>query len=519
VQIIGWYTKELICHFLPPLVVVRARLRREREKRERTHRLTFLSHTQQHMASFTSSRGVATAAATHNSFVALARRGALACVVYVSEGRRVDVIDAIASVAKKTDDDDDDDDDGKRRQRRRANAQSFGMMAKPPRTTREKKVSFGGIQHVEKREEGNNRRVRLVKTFVDEPYNRTGFTFAVRTDDFDDDVEEKIEEADDNNRWRRNNRSNTASTSSKISRLISDKVTEVAQSACTEIGSFQKHSATHPRVGIVDHVSVHPIGACEMEVATEAARAVGRRLGGELGLNSYMYGYATMENSSKNSGDKSTGMRELAEIRRKLGYFSANGEGETWIGASDVYDRMQKWEAKPDFGTGEKVDVEEKGVCCIGAVPFVVNYNVPMTCELSDESQEKLALDLGKQIAKRISQRNEIDGLPNVQSMALMRTTPSTKTKEDGLSSSSSSCSSTLRVDIEIACNLLDEISSTTREQVQKRIEALMPQLMVENAMNGAKLNGAACQIGKGYVTNLQPQDFLDAVSRPRTRS
>ena len=476
------------------------------------------------MASSSSRAALTAAAAATTSSFALARRGALACVVYVSEGRRVDVIDAIASVAKTDDDyDDDDDDDGKRRQRRRfANAQSFGMMAKPPRTkTRGKKVSFGGIQHVEKREEGNNRRVRLVKTFVDEPYNRTGFTFAVRTDDFDD--EEKIEEADDDNRWRRrnNHRSNTASTSSKIlSRLISDKVTEVAQSACTEIGSFQKHSATHPRVGIVDHVSVHPIGACEMEVATEAARAVGRRLGGELGLNSYMYGYATMENSSKNSGDKSTGMRELAEIRRKLGYFSANGEGETWIGASDVYDRMQKWDAKPDFGTGEKVDVEEKGVCCIGAVPFVVNYNVPMTCELSDESQEKLALDLGKQIAKRISQRNEIDGLPNVQSMALMRTTPSMKTKEDGLSSSSSSsCSSTLRVDIEIACNLLDEISSTTREQVQKRIEALMPQLMVENAMNGAKLNGAACQIGKGYVTNLQPQDFLDAVSRPRTRS
>ena len=415
-------------------------------------------------------------------------RGALACVVYVSEGRRVDVLDAIKSVTK----------EGKRRR-----ARETSKPPTPPQTHKNTLV-------FEKREEGKEddeeeRTVRLVKTFVDEPYNRTGFTFAVRTD-FDDDVEEKIE-AD---RWRRNRRD--ASTS-MISRLISDKVTEVAQSACTEIGSFQKHSATHPRVGIVDHVSVHPIGACEMEAATEAARAVGRRLGGELGLNSYMYGYATMENSSKNS-DKSTGMRELAEIRRKLGYFSANGEGETWIGASDVYDRMQKWEAKPDFGTGEKVDVEEKGVCCIGAVPFVVNYNVPMTCELSDESQEKLALDLGKQIAKRVSQRNEIDGLPNVQSMALMRTTPSTKTKEDGLSSS---CSSTLRVEIEIACNLLDEISSTTREQVQKRIEALMPQLMVENAMNGAKLNGAACQIGKGYVTNLQPQDFLGAVSHPRS--
>ena len=36
-----------------------------------------------------------------------------------------------------------------------------------------KKVSFGGIQHVEKKK-GNNRRVRLVKTFVDEPYNQPG---------------------------------------------------------------------------------------------------------------------------------------------------------------------------------------------------------------------------------------------------------------------------------------------------------------------------------------------------------
>ena len=35
----------------------------------------------------------------------------------------------------------------------------------------------------------NNNAVKLVKTFIDEPYNRTGFTFAVRTDDdFDDAV-------------------------------------------------------------------------------------------------------------------------------------------------------------------------------------------------------------------------------------------------------------------------------------------------------------------------------------------
>jgi glutamate formiminotransferase len=370
-------------------------------------------------------------------------------------------------------------------------------------------------------DEEENEEVKLVKTFVDAPYNRTGFTFAVRTDVVEDDDVETMR------------RGTTTSTSSArnyarakrndvVSRLVANKVHEVAQSAFLEIGSFRKHSATHPRLGIVDHVSVHPIGTCDMDQAKAAARAVGRRFGGELGVNTYMYGYATMNenvgantnnrNNSDNdntttSGNGSNSRRELAEIRRKLGYFSANGEGETWVGASDVYYRMQKWEEKPDFGTGEKSDVEEKGVCCVGAVPFVVNYNVPMVCELSDWSQEKLVLDLGKQIAKRVSQRNEIDGLPNVQSMALMRTT--TNENEDALSSGNKN----MTMEIEIACNLLDETSSTTREQVQKKIEELMPELLVENASRGVKLNGVACQIGKGYVTNLQPQDFLDAVS------
>ena len=415
------------------------------------------------------------------SSVSIAARGALACVVYVSEGRRLDVVKAIESVAM--------------------------------RTTRKSHLR-------EKNEEGEE--VKLVKTFVDAPYNRTGFTFAVRTDGVEDDVDDET--------MRRGTTTSSSSTTANarakrndvVSRLVANKVHEVAQSAFLEIGSFRKHSATHPRLGIVDHVSVHPIGTCDMDQAKAAARAVGRRFGGELGVNSYMYGYATMNenvgantnnrNNSDNdnttsSSNGSNSRRELAEIRRKLGYFSANGEGETWVGASDVYYRMQKWEEKPDFGTGEKNDVEEKGVCCVGAVPFVVNYNVPMVCELSDWSQEKLVLDLGKQIAKRVSQRNESDGLPNVQSMALMRTT--TNEKEDA----SSSGNKNMTMEIEIACNLLDETSSTTREQVQKKIEELMPELLVENASRGVKLNGVACQIGKGYVTNLQPQDFLDAVS------
>ncbi|CAL6275667.1 unnamed protein product [Bathycoccus prasinos] len=427
---------------------------------------------------------VAASSSSSSSSLAAARtgaaRGALACVVYVSEGRRMDVLKAIESVALSK------------------------RITKPNEMTKTKRDDDD--------ETYNNNAVKLVKTFIDEPYNRTGFTFAVRTDD---DFDDAVNGGDNNTFVVLDGKANNEQRKKKVSRLIANKVHEVATSAFMEIGSFKKHSATHPRLGIVDHVSVHPIGTCDMDVAKEAARAVGRRFGDELGVNAYMYGHATMvkggdggiggEASAKSGREKDTesnrGRRELAEIRRKLGYFSANGENETWVGASDVYNRMQKWEVKPDFGSSEKSDVEEKGVCCVGAVPFVVNYNVPMICELSDESQAKLALDLGKQIAKRVSQRNESDGLPNVQSMALMRTTTTSPSLRNN------------KLKIEIACNLLDETSSTTRTQLQKKIEELMPELLVENVLRGVKLNGASCQIGRGYVTNLQPQDFLDAVS------
>ena len=86
-----------------------------------------------------------------------AARGALACVVYVSEGRRMDVLKAIESVAL-----------------------SKRITTKP----NEMKTKRDDDD-----ETYNNNAVKLVKTFIDEPYNRTGFTFAVRTDDdFDDAV-------------------------------------------------------------------------------------------------------------------------------------------------------------------------------------------------------------------------------------------------------------------------------------------------------------------------------------------
>jgi glutamate formiminotransferase len=116
----------------------------------------------------------------------------------------------------------------------------------------------------------NNNAVKLVKTFIDEPYNRTGFTFAVRTDD---DFDDAVNGGDNSALVVLDGKAKNERRKKKVSRLIANRVHEVATSAFMEIGSFKKHSATHPRLGIVDHVSVHPIGTCDMDAAKEAARA------------------------------------------------------------------------------------------------------------------------------------------------------------------------------------------------------------------------------------------------------
>lgn len=81
--------------------------------------------------------------------------------------------------------------------------------------------------------------------------------------------------------------------------------------ACKALASIvlTAHTAQHPRLGVLDHVSVHPLGSeASLPLAAQAATAIGQQLSqAPLQLPVYYYGAAHPEK------------RRLADIRRSLG--------------------------------------------------------------------------------------------------------------------------------------------------------------------------------------------------------
>lgn len=77
---------------------------------------------------------------------------------------------------------------------------------------------------------------------------------------------------------------------------------EVSRRAVRAIDLLE-HEATHPRIGVVDHVSVHPLGGeGSQEIAQKAGLAIATALGKDVGLPVLLY------------GDLNNG-RRLAEVR------------------------------------------------------------------------------------------------------------------------------------------------------------------------------------------------------------
>lgn len=119
--------------------------------------------------------------------------------------------------------------------------------------------------------------VGLIREFRDPTYHRTGFTIG-----------------------------------GKCPQSVAKASVEVSRRALRAI-DLRMHEASHPRIGVVDHVSVHPLGEGGQQLAQEAGEAIGRALGQEEGLPVLLYG-------DLNGG------RSLAEVRVELclgGMFSA----------------------------------------------------------------------------------------------------------------------------------------------------------------------------------------------------
>jgi len=274
------------------------------------------------------------------------------------------------------------------------------------------------------------RPVALVNVFRDTAYNRTGFTFAGA------DVDEI-----------------------RVSAL------EVAEASLKEV-DMRTHDASHPRVGVVDHVSCHSLTGGRRDAA-ELARGIGSGLG-DFGVPVKLYGDAARDAVT------------LDEIRRQSGYFSGAKDG-AWAGKLSA-------ESKLVFDYGPDVIPEETGFAMVGAVPWVCNYNVPLIFSgiegVDSETLSKEALAFGRVVARRVSGRG--GGLPMVQSMALPH-----------------------GAKVEVACNLLDIAISSTQD-VQDAIAAVVNSLDVVKYLGA----GATVTVEGGYVTNQSIESIVNAVRR-----
>ena len=342
------------------------------------------------------------------------------------------------------------------------------------------------------REAAASRRVALANVYRDAQYNRTGFTLAGA--DIDG---------------------------------VRQTVLAVAAAALPQL-DLRVHDASHPRVGVVDHVSCHALRG-ERTDAAELARKIGQGLA-LFGVPVKLYGDAASDGI------------ELAQVRRDCGYFSSGthhregdarretARGELWSGkfapkGKFTYDFLGPDEVTEKLGFCMVPRPIIQGcidclclslslplsllvlcvcvrahVCVIyilsgqvGATPWVCNYNIPLEfswqqAALTAREGDKRALSLGRVVAKQLSARG--GGLPQVQAMALAH--------GDRI--------------VEVACNLLDTAVSSASD-VQQATASILAETNPCDYLG----SGASVFARQGYFTNQTSESIIAVVDRQHT--
>ncbi|MEZ0326337.1 MAG: glutamate formimidoyltransferase [Fimbriimonas sp.] len=143
-----------------------------------------------------------------------------------------------------------------------------------------------------------------------------------------------------------------------------------------ELIDMSRHHGEHPRFGAMDVCPLVPISGVSMEEAVEYARALGRRLGEELGLTIFLYENAATREERRN----------LASVRA--------GEYE------GLPEKLAQADWGPDFGPS--IFNARSGAAAVGARDFLIAYNVNLNTT-SVRRANSIAFDVReKGRAKRI---------------------------------------------------------------------------------------------------------------------
>lgn len=154
-----------------------------------------------------------------------------------------------------------------------------------------------------------------------------------------------------------------------------------AQEAAALI-DMRLHRGAHPRIGATDVIPFVPVRGVSMEECVALARAVGARIGQELGLPVYLYEEAATRPERRN----------LADVRR--------GEYEGL--AQEIATNPER---APDFGPSA---VGPAGATAVGARSFLIAYNVYLGT--SD-------MEVARGIARAV--RHQSGGLRYVKALAV----------------------------------------------------------------------------------------------------
>lgn len=302
-----------------------------------------------------------------------------------------------------------------------------------------------------------------------------------------------------------------------------------------ENASLQKAQsaiATHPTLGLLDHICVQPLEGDGMATAADIANRAAEHVAADFRVPCFVYGVP--------------GSPSLADIRRRSGrYFHATGPISPGPGPSTTPDSSTGGTGAfvPRYGPHSLRWPEDGGVgvCCIGAASYVLNYNIPIQACVGAETdavgligtgatdQSKIAqvqAELGALVklwARQISTRG--GGLPSVEAMGLLNASsthalPGAQPGPGALSRALAGCDGTNDagqvVTWEIACNLLDP-DVVTPERVLERVEQLVAARKIEQAAQEAETAAVLhVSVGTDYIIGLTKQQLRDKAEKIR---
>jgi hypothetical protein len=268
----------------------------------------------------------------------------------------------------------------------------------------------------------------------------------------------------------------------------------------------------HPRLGVVDHILVSPLrDGAPLTSAADCAAAIGAAIAQHAPV--FFYGAC------------SSPPRTLADIRRASPYFSRTAEG----GGGGLAVALP-----PDLGPAHPED--GIGVCLLGAVGAVLNYNVRLHVmvrrrngdegSVSDADTTRAAA-AARAVARTVSTRG--GGLPAVEALALEYPSSAAAAEDGGDDFADGGgefgplsirrpppvvlppldddevCAGTW----EIACNLLD-VSVSPPDAVMRRIEEVVGAAKESSGARGK--GGPDAQplrlvVGTGYSIGLSRRE------------